>query len=62
MEDIWTQYANKILALRSQLPATRNPIERKYRAAVLSLCREITEGPIDAPFGQISPGNSITKD
>jgi hypothetical protein len=62
MEDIWTQYANKILALRSQLPATRNPIERKYRAAVLSLCREITEGPIDARFGPISPEKAITED
>ncbi len=62
MEDIWTQYANKILALRSRLPATRNPIERKYRAGILSLCREITAGPIDAPFGQTSPEKDITED
>ena len=57
-----TQLTKKILDLVSQLPATRNPAERKYRAAVSNLCREITEGPIDAAFGQTMPDKSITSD
>ena len=62
MEHRCTQLANQIMALRDGLPNTKHPIEIKYRTAVLSLCREITEGPIDAPFGQITPEKPITED
>lgn len=62
MTNTCVELANKILALRDDLPKTKDAIEKKYRAAVLSLCRDITEGPLDAPFGQITPKQSITDD
>jgi hypothetical protein len=54
------ELANKILALRDGgLPKPRNSKEKEYQTAVLSLCREITIGPIDAPFGQITVKDTV---
>jgi hypothetical protein len=54
------ELANRILALRDKgLPKSKTSNETEYRTAVLSLCREITEGPIDAQFGQITVAESI---
>jgi hypothetical protein len=59
MDERVATLARRVLALRDGLSNTKNPRELEYRVAVLSLCREITEGPIDAQFGQVVPDSSI---
>jgi hypothetical protein len=54
MEHRCTKLANKVLEWQDKLPKTKNSIEIKYRATVLSLCREITEGPV-GDEGQFAP-------
>jgi hypothetical protein len=57
MEHRCTKLANKVLELQDKLPKTKNSIEITYRAAVRSLCREITDGLVGGE-GQFTTGTT----